>query len=81
MAAVFDAPVATVCGKDTLRVGLLGCSTGYAVSDFTGVFTGFLISELSLNDECLSDMGKGEIVVELGCGPDFSDLDPAVVRG
>jgi len=51
MATVFDAPVATVCGKDMLRVCLLRALTGDAVSDFTGVFTGFLLSKLSLHHE------------------------------
>jgi len=81
MATVFDAPVAPVCGEDRLRVGLLGCSTGDAVGDFTGVLTGFLLSELSLNEECLFDMGKVQIVIEFGCGPYASDFDPTVVRG
>jgi hypothetical protein len=81
MAAVFDAPVATVCGKDTFRVGLLGCATGYAISDFTGGVTGFLFGELSLHEKCLSHMGKIQIVVEFSGGPDLSDFDPAVVRG
>ena len=69
VAAVFNDPVATVGGKHTLRVGLLGRSTGYAVGDLTGVFTGFLLRELSLHEKCLSDMGKVQIVVELGRDP------------
>jgi hypothetical protein len=28
----------------------------------------------------LSDVRKVQIVVEFGCGPDFADFDPAVVR-
>ena len=81
MATVFDAPVATVCGKDMVRVGLLGCATGYAVRDLTRGVTGFLLGELSLHEKCLSDMGKVQIVVEFGGGPDLSDFDPTVVRG
>jgi len=81
MAAVFDAPVAAVCGKHTLRVSLLGCSTGYAVRDLTGVVTGFLLRELSLHHKYLSDMGKVQIVVEFSGGPNLSDFDPAVIRG
>ena len=81
MAAVFNDPVATVCGKHTLSGGLLRCSTGYTVSELTGVVTGFLLRELSLHEKCLSDMGKIQIVIEFGGGPDFSDFDPAVIRG
>jgi len=80
VAAVFNDPVATVGGKHTLRVCLLGRSTGDAVRDLTGVFTGFLLRELSLNEKCLSDMGKVQIVVEFGGGPDLSHFDPAVIR-
>jgi hypothetical protein len=81
MAAVFDAPVATVGGKNALWVGLLRGSTGDAVGDFTGVFTAFFICGLSLDDKSLPDVRKVQISVEFGCGPDFSDFDPAVVRG
>ena len=80
MAAVFNAPVATDCGKDTFRVGLLGCVTGDAVGDLTGGVTGFLLGELSLHKKCLSHMGKVQIVVEFGGGPDLSDFNPTVVR-
>ena len=81
MATVFDAPVATVGGKNTLSVGLLGGSAGDAVGNFTGVFTAFFICGLPLDDKSLSDVGKFQIAVEFGCGPDFADFDPAVVRG
>jgi len=80
MAAVFDAPVTTVGGKHALRVGLLGCSTGDAIADFTGVFTGFFICGFPLDEKSLSDVRKVQIAVEFGCGPDFADFDPAVIR-
>ena len=81
MAAVFDDPVATGGGKHTLRVGLLGCPTSYAVGYLTGVVTGLLLRELSLHEKCLSHMGKVQIVIEFSGGPDLSDFNPAMVRG
>ena len=80
MTAVFDAPVAAVGGKNVLSVGLLRGSAGDAIGNFTGVFTVFFVCGLPLDDKSLSDMGKVEIAVEFGCGPDFADFDPTVVR-
>ena len=79
MAAVFDAPVATIGGQHAFRIGLFRSSTGNAIGDFTGVFTGFFISELALDDKSLSDVRKVQIVVEFGGGPDFSDFDATVI--
>mgnify|MGYP006865024685 CR=1 FL=1 len=80
MAAIFDAPVATVNGKNTLRVGLLRSPAGNAIGDFTGVFAGFFICGLPLDEKSLSHMRKVQITVEFGCCPDFSDFDPTVIR-
>ena len=80
MTAVFDAPVAAVGGKHALRVGLLRGPAGNAIGDFTGVFTGFFISELALDDKSLSDVRKVQIAVEFGSGPDLADFDAAVIR-
>ena len=33
-----------------------------------------------MDEKSLSDVRKVQIVVELGCGPDFADFDPAVIR-
>jgi len=81
MAAVFDAPVAAVGSKNALRIGLIRGSTCDAICDFTGIFTGFFISGLSLDEESLSYMREVEISVEFGCGPYFTDFDPAVIGG
>ena len=80
MTAVFDAPVAAVGGKYVLRVGLFSSSAGNTIGDVTGVCTSFFISGLALDDKSLSDVGKVQIVVELGCGPDFADFNSAVIR-
>jgi hypothetical protein len=80
MTAVFDAPVATVSGKHALRIGLFRGAAGNAIGDVTGVFTGFFICELALNDKSLSDVRKVQIAVEFGCSPDFANFDAAVIR-
>ena len=79
MAAVFDRPVAAVGSKNALRIGLIGGSACDAVCDFTGIFATFFISSLSLDQESLSHMREIEISVEFGCGPYFTDFDPAVI--
>jgi len=80
MTAVFDAPVTTVGSKNALRVGLLRSPAGNAIGDFTGVFAGFFICGLPLDEKSLSDMRKVQITVECGCGPDCASFDPAVIR-
>ena len=80
MTAVFDAPVAAVGGKHAFRVSLFRGPAGNAICDFTGVFTGFFIGGLALDDKSLSDVRKVQIAVEFGCGPDFADFDAAVIR-
>ena len=80
MAAIFDAPVPSVGDKNALRVRLLRGSAGDAISDITGVFTAFFICGFPLDDKSLSDVGKVQIAVEFGCGPDCAGFDPAVIR-
>ena len=80
MATVFDTPVSPVGGKNAFGIDLRRGATGNAVGGFTGVFAAFFICGFSLDDKSLSNMGKVEIGVEFGCGPDFTDFDSAVVR-
>ena len=80
MTAVFDAPVAAVGGKNALSVSLFRRSAGDAIGDFTRVFTTLFVCGFSLDDKCLSNMRKVQIVVEFRCGPDFADFDAAVIR-
>ena len=80
MTAVFDTPVTTVGGKESLRVGLLRGSAGNTLGNFTGVFTGFFVCGLPLDEKGLADVRKVQIAVEFGCGPDFSDFDSTVIR-
>jgi hypothetical protein len=65
---------------ERVEVGLLRVLAGDAVGDVTGVFTGFFVCELPLDDKSLSDMRKVQIAVEFGGNPDFADFDAAVVR-
>jgi hypothetical protein len=79
MTAVFDAPVAAIGGKHALRVSLFRGPAGNAIGDFTGVFTGFFISEVALDDKSLLNVRKVQIAVEFGGGPDFADFDATVI--
>ena len=81
MAAVFDAPVAAVGGKNLLGVGLLRVSAGEAIGDFMAVSTAFFVCGLPFDDKSLSNVRKIQVVVEFGCGPYFADFDSSVVRG
>ena len=80
MTAVFDTPVATVGGKHALRVGLIRGTAGNAIGKFTGIFTGFFICGLPLDEKRLADVRKVQIAIEFGGGPDLSNFDPAVIR-
>jgi len=81
VATVFDAPVATIDGKELLGICLLRFSAGDAVGDVMGDLSGPLFYRFSLDHENLLHVGEIEIVVEFGSGPDFSSFDPAVIRG
>ena len=80
MAAVFDAPMASIGCKYTFWVSLIGCSACDAICYFAGMFAAFLVRCLTLNKERLSDVRKVEIVVELICDPYFTGFNPSVIR-
>ena len=67
------------CAAVGIGVGLFRSSAGNTIGDVTGVFSSFFISRLALDDKSLSDVRKVQIVVEFGCGPDFSDFDATVI--
>ena len=81
VATVLDAPVAAVDGKELLGVCVVGLSAGDAVGDVMGGFPGLFFNRFPFDHEGLSHMGEVEIGVELGGGLDFSDFDPAMIRG
>jgi hypothetical protein len=66
MTAIFDTPVAAVGHKHAFWVGLFRSPAGNAIGNFTGVFTGFFIRELLLNDKSLSDVKIIQITVKFG---------------
>jgi len=79
VAAILDGPVITVHLENTLCVGVP--SAGDTVGNFARGFTALLLCGPSFDHERLSDMREVEVIVEIGCGPDSSDLDSPVVRG
>jgi len=80
MAAVFNAPIAPVCDKNSFWVGLFGCSAGDDINDFQGRFTGSLVCGFPFNDKHLADIRKIEIIVEFSCNPNSTDFDPTMIR-
>jgi hypothetical protein len=80
VAGVFDTPVTAICGEHTLRIGLFRSPTGNTVGNITRVFTALFVCGLTLDEKGLSDMGKIQITIEFGCGPDASDFNAAVFR-
>lgn len=80
VAAILYCPMAAVNGEETFWVCFVDRSTGDAVGDFTGALATLFLCEVAFNGEGLPDMGKVEVVVELGGGPDLSDFDSSMVR-
>lgn len=80
VAAVFYAPVAAVGLEDAVGIGLLRWLAGNAVSGFSRDLSGLFIDPFAFDHEGLSNVGEGEIHIELGSDPDLACLDPAVVK-
>ena len=78
--AILDGPVTSVDREDTLGIGLLRRSTGDAVGDFRRDFAAFFVYGLPVNHEGLSDVGKVEVVIQFGCGPNLSGVDSSMVE-
>ena len=80
VAGVFNAPVAAICCEDTFRIGLFRGPAGNTVRNITRVFTALFVRGLTLDEKGLSDMGKIQITIKFGCGPDASDFNAAMLR-
>ena len=61
-----------------MGVGLIGRSAGEAIGGIAGVSPGLFVDRLPFDHESLTDMGKVEIGVERGGGPNPSGLDGSV---
>ena len=70
-----------ITAQNLFRAGLIRCFARDAICGFRGVSAAFFIYGLPLDKKSLPDVGKVKIAVELSCGPYFSDLNPAVIRG
>ena len=81
MAAILDGPMAPIHVEDTLWVGFIDLSTGDAVNDFTRAFAGLFLCRVSLDEERLSEVGKVQVAVQFGCGPNLSDFDSSMIGG
>lgn len=81
MAGIFDGPVATVDGKELLCVSLFRGSTGDGVCDVVGDFSGFLFNRFPINHVALLHIGEAEVGADFGGGPNFSSLNPTMIRG
>jgi len=81
MAAVFDAPVASVDSQELLGGCFVRLSARDAVGEVVGVLSGLFFNRFSLNQEGLLHVGEVEVGVEIGGGPDFSSFDPAMIGG
>ena len=63
-----------------LRGGLLGRSAGDAAGDFKRAVAALLLDRMPLDEESLADVGKVEVVVEVGGGPDLASFDASMIR-
>ena len=79
MAAIFNGPVAAVGAQNPMWV--MGGSAGDAVGDFLRLFPALFVYVVLFDEEGLPDVGKVEVVVEFGCGPDFTGFNSAIIRG
>lgn len=59
-------------------VGLLGGEAGDAVDGFGAVLLAEELGGIALDTEDLTDVGKVQIAVKFGVGPDVTDFQPPV---
>jgi hypothetical protein len=81
VAAVLYAPVAAVCGENTLGAGFYRFPARDAVGYFGGACATLLLYGLPFDDERLPHMREVEVVVEFGGSPDLPGFDPSMVGG
>ena len=81
VAAVLNAPVAPIDGKEFFCISLFWGSAGNNVGCIGGFLPALFVYEASFDEERLCDVGEVEVMVELGGGPDFTGFDAAMIRG
>ena len=71
----------TISRQNLLGVRVVGGTAGDSIGEFgLGGFAGFFIDPLPFDDKSLTDMGKVQVGVEFGGGPDFPCFNPAMIR-
>ena len=81
MAAILDTPMTTISRQNLLGVGVVRGTAGDPIGEFrNGGFAGFFVEPLPFDDKCLTDMGKVQVGVKFGGGPDFPRFNPAMIR-
>ena len=78
MKTVFDRPVAAAGSEQAFGVGALGIETGDSIDGFRGEFVADQLRDFAANREDLMGVGKIEISVQFGAGPDGADFEPAM---
>lgn len=76
-----DAPVVAVEGQQAGGAGAERGVVGDALDDLGGGLAGLLLERVPFDGEDLSDVGKVEVVVQRGGGPDGAAFDPAMLQG
>lgn len=76
-----DAPVVAVEGQQAGGAGAERGVVGDAIDDLGGSLAGLLLDGVPFDGEDLSDVGKVEIVVQRGGGPDGAAFDAAMLQG
>ena len=76
-----DAPVVAVEGQQAGGAGAERGVVGDAIDDLGGGLAGLLLDRVPFDGEDLSDVGKVEIVVQRGGGPDGAAFDAAMLQG
>ena len=81
VAAIFDDPMTAVDLQQALGVGLIAGAAGDAVGEFPRAFAALLVDSLAFDHVGLADMGKLQIAIQRGGGPNSSRLDSALFAG
>jgi hypothetical protein len=76
--AIFDGPMTATQVQQTGWIGLLGAEAGDGVDGFAALFFFEDFGDIALDAQDLADIGEVQIGVELGAGPDVTELQSTV---